>query len=155
MVNFGITSPDHVTLLIRQSRRGGIASGQRDVSFQSPELRRIGLTQFRNHPIGNLLRLIVVAECEMKIGELLRPHRLEWLYLPCPLQFLESPFPITAIDCSLSELRKDRCVIRRESLGGFPFFQPALFVSKPVIGASTLLERQRVIVRAEDQVALS
>src|SRR5206468_11874756 len=72
MVDIGITSPDHVTLLIRQSRRGGIASGQRDVSFQNPELRRIGLTQFRNHLIGNLLRLIVVAECEMKIGELLR-----------------------------------------------------------------------------------
>src|SRR5438552_15970667 len=98
MVNIGITSSDHVTLLIRQSRRGGIASGQRDVSFQRPELRRIGLTQFRNHPIGNLLRLIVVAECEMKIGELLRPHRLEWLDLPCPVHFWERPVPSTALE---------------------------------------------------------
>src|SRR5437762_14327111 len=104
MVNIGITSSDHVTLLIRQSRRGGIAPGQRDDSFQSPELRRIGLTQFRRHLIGNLLRLIVVAECEMKIGELLRPHRVEWLYLPCLMQFLESTFRITAIHSTLRGL---------------------------------------------------
>ena len=92
------------SLLINDDRRSRVAACQGNVSLQDPYLWRINLSQFRDHSIADLLRLVMMAEYEMKIGELVRPTRLERLRSSRPRQRIEGAFPVASFDGCLGTL---------------------------------------------------